>query len=103
MKPRINTRRKGSAFEYKVRDNLKKAGCFVTRSTVSKFPDLLAITEAGDVLFVECKSRKGALSKSEKQKMKIAKDKYGITPIVAYPRYSVYSKKKDNLCLDEVK
>ncbi len=121
LKKRINRRKKGSVFEYKVRDYLKELGCFVTRSTVSRFPDLIAITPLVDqielsenkgnnpaiwaepgVWFVECKSNK-YLNRKEKKALKELRQKYDIVPFVAYPRYSVYSKKKDNIILEEVK
>jgi Holliday junction resolvase len=103
-------------FEYKVRDYLKSIGCFVTRSTVSKFPDLIAIkpTEAITLKdgrkigytvlpawFIECKTRK-YLNKKEKKQLREFCKKYGIKAFIAYPKYSVYSNKKDNIVLEEV-
>jgi len=49
-------KRKGSRFEYRVRDYLVKKGFFVVRRTVSQFPDLIAM-KAGQTLLIECKSR----------------------------------------------
>ena len=46
---------RGRAFEYKVRDDLRKRGYFAMRSPASKSPvDIVAI-QKGMILFVQCK------------------------------------------------
>lgn len=45
----------GRAFEYRVRDALKMAGYFVTRSPASKSPIDLVAVRAGSIAFIQCK------------------------------------------------
>lgn len=58
---------KGRAFEYRVRDYLKKKGFFVVRQARSAFPDLIALKKSR-VVFVECKVD-GRLSKREREEL----------------------------------
>ena len=82
MKRRIKTFAKGRRFEYKTRDELKKAGFYVIRQAKSAFPDLVAIGIQGTIV-VECKVG-GRLSKEEKNKLREFR-KLGVKTYLAHP------------------
>ena len=69
MKRRLkNPYGKGRRFEYKTRDELKKAGFYVVRQAKSAFPDLFAFNQRG-LIVVECKVG-GRLTRTEKNKLR---------------------------------
>ena len=63
----------------------------------------MVITEDPIIYFVECKSNKYGLTMAEKVRLRHYAAKYNIVPVLAYPKYSVYSKKEDNIILKELK
>src|SRR3990167_10897822 len=97
----MNTRAVGSAFEYKVRDYLRKEGHFVVRQAASAFPDIIAISPSGQVKMVECKTskdpKKPRLKKQEKEELIDLKNKFNVSVYFGHPRYSTYSKRSDNV------
>jgi Holliday junction resolvase len=62
----INTKRKGTRFETKVKQELESKGYLCMRQSASRFPDIVAIRD-GVAFVVECKTNK-YLSKDEKLK-----------------------------------
>src|SRR3990167_5549773 len=96
-----NTRAIGAAFEYQVRDKLRKEGHFVVRQAASAFPDIIAITPSGHVKMVECKTSKDPklprLKKYEKEELINLKNDFNVSVYFGHPRYSTYSSKPDNV------
>ena len=75
--------RRGRAFEYRIRDDLRKKKYFVLRSPASKSPiDLVAICN-GIVLFVQCKF--GELCVTEWNALYDLATSVGAIPILAVP------------------
>jgi len=63
--PRQTKYRLGRAFEYRVRDELRKKSYFVLRSPRSGSPvDLIAVKKSHDIVFIQCK-RGGAIGVDE--------------------------------------
>jgi Holliday junction resolvase len=98
--PLTSMYRRGRAFEYRIRDDLRKKKYFVLRSPASKSPlDLIAISN-GIVLFVQCKLG-GDLCVSEWNALFDLAVSVGAFPILAIPgtdrkyRYYRLDAKKD--------
>jgi len=70
----VKTYAKGRRFEYKVRDYFKKSGYFVVRQAKSSFPDLIAVSPHGKVIFIECKAGKYFDKKEEIKLRELAKN-----------------------------
>jgi Holliday junction resolvase len=80
--PKQTMYRYGRAFEYRVRDALRKLGFFVLRSPQSRSPiDLVAIRR-GAVLFVQCK-RSGQLPPGEWNELLDLSVSVGAVPLMA--------------------
>lgn len=85
-----NPKRKGTAFENKVKKDLESKGYLVIRQSASRFPDLIAIKEddacpgLSFVLLVECKCGK-YISKQEKEQFSLLEDRTCGLPVIAYP------------------
>jgi len=75
---------RGRAFEYRVKRKLEREGFFVVRSAGSHFPDLLAV-KGGVPYAVECKRDARRVTRAELERL-AALRRYGIVPLVAYPR-----------------
>jgi len=81
-------RKKGDAFERRVKKHLQDKGLFVVRQSASAFPDLIAVNYP-DVLrvtivwAVECKMAK-RINKEEKAKLLALDQEYGMIPVIAY-------------------
>lgn len=80
--PKQTMYRFGREFEYRVRDDLKKAGYFVMRSPASKSPVDLCAIRHGASLLVQCK-RGGSLPVSEWNALFDLAESVGATPVLA--------------------
>jgi len=80
----MNAKKKGTRFEYRVRDYFLKKGYFVARSAGSHgIFDLIAIPPGGGSVYgIQCKTG-GRLTGSQKEEMKKVARKYGIIPLFA--------------------
>lgn len=97
-----NTRAKGAAFERNVRDFLRKLRYYTVRQAASSFPDLIAVSSEGKPIAVECKCSKGGLSKAERIALLELAKNYKYEVYFAYPRFSPYSKKANNIAMERV-
>lgn len=97
-----NPKGKGIRWERVVKEYFESKGYFCIRRAASLFPDLIAVSPLGFCWAVECKCKKEYLRKSEKIELFRLKDNYNMKPILAYPKYSPYSKKEGNVLLMEL-
>ena len=97
----MNTKRKGAYWENRVKKYLEAGGDFVIRTAASLKPDLVAFHDMLSPTAIECKSNKADFSKKERKEL-LALGKYGLQTMLCYPKYSVYSKKKDNFVFEAV-
>lgn len=88
---------KGTNFERKVVQGLKKIGWFAIRQPRSAFPDIIAIKKGETALIIECKMRK-YISKKERQDLKEMSKVYG-NVAVAYQRDHPTDKRKKQIVL----
>jgi len=85
--------KKGRQFEYRVKNYLQSKGYFVLRSPRSAgLVDLVAIKQ-GEVLCIQCKTRKRNFREPERKKLIELAESIGAIPVLAYrdkPRYKLY-------------
>ena len=75
--------REGYLLENKVKKYLESFGYIVFRQAKSSFPDLIAITQGGRILLIECKVN-GRISKKELERAYELHCKTGATFVLAY-------------------
>jgi hypothetical protein len=80
--PKTSMYKLGRAFEYRVRDHMKKHGYFVVRSPQSKSPVDLTCVRHGSIVFIQCK-RGGALGVSEWNEFYTLALSVGADPVAA--------------------
>jgi Holliday junction resolvase len=97
-----NTVKKGTAWELAVKKHLEEDDCwFVRRAPKSAFPDLVAIDWCNKMA-IECKTKKGMVTKEEKDGLQRLKDTFNIDGYIAYPKYGPSSKKLGNVIFEKV-
>lgn len=74
---------RGRAWEYKVKKDAESIGYFVIRSAGSHTLVDLVMIKKGEIVFVQCKTGKGAMTKKEQKEFKDFAEKYGAGTLYA--------------------
>ena len=98
----VKGKAKGAYWENVVLHHLEAKGWFVCRRAASLFPDLVCIDLQHNVYAIECKCKKIYMTKQEKIKLANLHKNYGMIPMLAYPKFSCYSKKDGNVAIEYV-
>jgi Holliday junction resolvase len=80
--PKTSLYKLGRAFEYRVRDHMKKFGYFVVRSPQSRSPVDLTCVRSGSIIFIQCK-RGGCISTKDWNEFYGLAQSVGAEPILA--------------------